>query len=339
MRNRSGRRTLANTMVDMDATTAFLRRHDWHGAIRTPLAGDASTRRYERLIQDDRRALLAIIPPGESHDDFIKIAGLLNDAGLSAPNILAVDPGQGQLLVEDFGDDTYSALLDAGAPALPLYELATDALIHLHRNFNAPPTTDLPVFDQVLFLQQTMLFCETYLPTVLGPVDETIKNDSRDAWETPLDQALTVPQSLLLRDFHAGNLFRLPERPGVRACGLIDFQDAGIGPVSYDLVSLLQDARRDVGEDVAAACLSRYCAAFPGMDGAAFETSYAVLAAQRHVRVIAVFARLAAQGRPEYLEHLPRLWRFLNQALVHPALSDVAAWFREYVPAAIEAEQ
>ncbi len=326
-------------MVGRGEDAAFMRRQGWHDAIRTPLAGDASTRRYERLIQGDRRALLAIVPPGESHDDFIKIAGLLNDAGLSVPIVLAVDPGQGLLLVEDFGDDTYSALLDAGAPALPLYELATDALIHLHRNFSAPPPTDLPVFDQVLFLQQTMLFCETYLPTVLGPVDETIKNDFRDAWETPLDQALVVPQSLLLRDFHAGNLFRLPERPGVRACGLIDFQDAGIGPVSYDLVSLLQDARRGVGEEVAAACLSRYCAAFPEMDGAAFETSYAVLAVQRHVRVIAVFARLAAQGRPEYLEHLPRLWRLLNQALAHSALSEVAAWFRQHVPAAVEADQ
>ncbi|HJM93553.1 MAG: phosphotransferase [Alphaproteobacteria bacterium] len=326
-------------MVDPDGAAIFLRRQGWHGAGRMPLAGDASTRRYERLIQGDRCALLAFVPPGESHDDFIKIAGLLHAVGLSAPKIMADDPNQGLLLVEDFGDGTYSALLDGGVAALPLYELATDALIHLHRNFTAPPAADLPVFNQELFLQQTMLFCETYLPSVLGAVDETIKDDFRAAWEMPLAQASQVPQSLLLRDFHAGNLFRLPDRPGARACGLIDFQDAGTGPVSYDLVSLLQDARRDVGGEVTAACLPRYRAGFPKTDGVAFETSYAVLAAQRHVRVIAVFARLAAQGRPEYLEYLPRLWRLLNEALTHPALAGVAAWFGAHVPAAVQIDQ
>ncbi|MBT3370198.1 MAG: phosphotransferase [Rhodospirillaceae bacterium] len=323
-------------MVGTAGIAAFLRQQGWHDASRAPLAGDASTRRYERLMQDDRRALLATVPPGESHDSFVKIAGLLHAVGLSAPTVLAADPDQGLLLVEDFGDGTYSALLQAGAPPLPLYELATDALLHLHQHFIA---ADLPVFDQAVFLRQTMLFCETYLPSVLGPVGETIKDDFRAAWQAPLGRALAVPQSLLLRDFHAGNLFRLPARPGVRACGLIDFQDAGIGPVTYDLVSLLQDARRDVGEAVTAACLSRYCAGFPEASGAAFETSYAVLAAQRHVRVIAVFARLADQGRPEYLEYLPRLWRLLNQALSHPALAGVAAWFGAHVPAAVQTGQ
>ena len=188
------------------------------------------------------------------------------------------------------------------------------------------------MFDSDRFLQQTMLFCETYLPETLGPVDEAVIADFGQAWTAPLRQAMAVPQSLLLRDFHAGNLFHLSDRPSVGACGLIDFQDAGIGPVTYDLVSLLQDARRDIAGDVTADCLARYRAAFPGTAQVDFEASYAVLAAQRHVRVIAIFSRLAAQGKPGYMAHLPRLWRLLNQALRHPALAPVAAWFEANIP-------
>lgn len=326
-------------MVSPEQATNFLAAEGWHEANREPLAGDASTRRYERLVQGDRRALLAMLPPGERHDDFVLIAGLLHGVGLSAPRILAAGRDHGLLLVEDFGDDTYTALLDGGADAQPLYELAVDALIHLHRTFAGPAGTALPKFDQNLFLEQTMLFCETYLPTVLDTVDEAAVRGFEAAWRAPLARAMAVPQSLLLRDFHAGNLFLLPGRAGARACGLIDFQDGGIGPVTYDLVSLLQDARRDVPAGITAACLARYGAAFPELDQAAFETSYAVLAAQRHVRVIAIFTRLADQGKPGYLEYMPRLWRLLARALTHPALAEVAAWFEVHLPAAVQAGQ
>ncbi len=326
-------------MVSPDQTAIFLRRQGWHEARREALAGDASSRRYERLVQGERRAILAMLPPGEHHDDFNLIAGLLQDVGLSAPRILAAERDHGLLLVEDFGDDTYTALLDGGADARPLYELAVDALIHLHRNFAAPAGTELPIFDQSLFLKQTMLFCETYLPSVFETVDEAAVRAFKAAWRSALAPAMAVPQSLLLRDFHAGNLFLLPERAGVRACGLIDFQDGGIGPVTYDLVSLLQDARRDVPAQISAACLTRYRAAFPELEQTAFETSCAVLAAQRHVRVIAIFARLAGQGKPGYLQHMPRLWRLLTRALAHPALAGVAAWFEAYLPAAVQTGQ
>ena len=319
--------------MNADKVAAFLRRHGWSEASRAPLAGDASARRYERLTRDGQRALLMLAPPDGMLADFISIAGLLHGMELSVPQILAAEPGQGMLLVEDFGDDTYAALLDGGAAPLPLYERAVDALIHLHRNFTAGPEAGaLPRFDNDRFLEQTMLFCETYLPGAVGPVDAATANAFRQAWKAPLSQATAVPQSLLLRDFHAGNLLCLPDRAGVRACGLIDFQDAGIGPVTYDLVSLLQDARRDIPDDVTAACLARYRAAFPDIDGKAFEASCAILAAQRHVRVIAVFARLADQGKPAYLDHLPRLWRYLDAALRHPALAEVAVWFEAHLP-------
>jgi hypothetical protein len=320
----------------MVSAAAFLQRHGWRGAHRTALPGDASARRYERLRLGDRRALLMLAPRDDTAADFMAIAGLLNGVGLSVPEILAADPDQGLLLVEDFGDGTYTALLDGGAEALPLYQLAVDALIHLHRTFGADahtaPLPDLSVFDAERFLQQSMLFCDSDLPGAMGPLEGAVADSFSQAWKTALSQAMSVPQSLLLRDFHAGNLFHLAGRPSVRACGLIDFQDAGVGPVTYDLVSLLQDARRDIADDVTAACLARYRAAFPDIAPADFATSYAVLAAQRHVRVIAIFSRLARQGKPGYLDHLPRLWRLLDQALQHPALAQVAAWFDVNVP-------
>lgn len=309
----------------------FLDRHGWAGAEATALAGDASGRHYERLERDGRTALLMRAPPEAMTPAFIAIAELLTGAGLSAPRVLAAAPDDGLVLLEDFGDDTYTALLDGGAAAAPLYHLATDTLIHLHQNFSG--TTELPIFDSARFLEQTMLLCE------VCPREENAGKSFSRAWAGPLARAMAVPSSLLLRDFHAGNLFHLPDRPGVRACGLIDFQNAGIGPVTYDLVSLLQDARRDVVRDVVSSCLDRYCAAFPDLDRAAFDASYAILAAQRHVRVIAVFNRLSGQGKPGYLEHLPRLWRLLGRALGHPALGAVAVWFENHMPPAIQAGQ
>jgi hypothetical protein len=308
-----------------------LRRQGWADAVRRPLAGDASSRRYDRLSKAGGTAVLMRAPPEAMTPAFIAIAKILANLGLSAPGILAASAEDGMVLLEDFGDDTYTVLLDGGAAAAPLYLLATDALIHLHRRFTG--AASLPIIDRARFLDQAMLFCDICKP------DEGAAESFRRAWTGPLDTAVAVPSTLLLRDFHAGNLFHLPQRPGVRACGLIDFQDAGIGPVSYDLVSLLQDARRDVAKDIAAACLEHYCAAFPDIDRAAFDASCAILAAQRHVRVIAVFNRLSGLGKPGYLEHLPRLWDLLHRALGHPALGDVAVWFQEHFPPAVEASQ
>lgn len=335
---------MIESMVGPNEVAAFLHRHGWGDADRRPMAGDASARRYERLYRagnkDAGQGLLMLAPPGPMATEFITVAAILDSLGLSAPRILAAEPDLGLALVEDFGDDTYTALLDHGIPPLPLYELAVDSLIHLHRHFSPDgAAARLPVFDRELFLNQTMLFCESYLPTVLDTVDDQAIESFRQAWTAPLEQALTVPNSLLLRDFHAGNLFHLSDRPGVRACGLIDFQDAGVGPVTYDMVSLLQDARRDVPARVTAACLARYTAAFPNLDPGLFEISYNVLAAQRHIRVIAIFARLAGQGKPDYMAYLPRLLALLGQALGHPVLEDLAIWFDRHLNAVIEIGQ
>ncbi|PPR69285.1 MAG: hypothetical protein CFH00_00350 [Alphaproteobacteria bacterium MarineAlpha1_Bin1] len=309
----------------------FLARHGWSGARRIPLTGDASNRCYVRLVRGGETALLAQSPADGLAAEFIAIAEILTSIGLSAPRIIAAEPAQGLILQEDFGDETFTALLGSGVEVAPLYCLATNALIHLHQQF--APKTRLPVFDTQRFLEQTMIFCD-HGP---GQTDNPLKRSQfKDAWRDPLEQATSVPQSLLLRDFHAGNLIHLPKRPAVKACGIIDFQDAGTGPVTYDLASLLQDARWPVPHQLAVDCLTTYTRAFPDMDRNTFDISYAVMAAQRHVRVIAVFHRLAEQGKPDYLVHMPHLWRLLVAMFAHPALEDVAAWFEAHLPTAVQ---
>lgn len=309
-----------------DLAAAFVADAGWGAAEWRPLAGDASSRRFARLRRaDGGTAVLMDAPP--PHNDlaaFARVAGLLRGLDLSVPAILRADAGRGFLLVEDFGDAVFASLLDAGADPLPLYELAVDMLIALHRRFEG--ADDLPRYDAELFAEQAALFADLFAPSADRAAFIA-------AWRQALAAADALPRSLLLRDCFAGNLLHLPDRRGVQACGLLDFQDAGVGPVAYDLMSLIEDARRDVPEAVAEAALDRYLAAFPAIDRGDFETACAALAAQRHTRIIAVFTRLArTAGKDAYLQHLPRCRRMLRQRLTHPALSEVDAWIRAHTP-------
>ena len=306
---------------------AFLAPLGLGGAARRPVTGDASSRRYQRIVPEGRAPLILMQAPDPAREllPFIEIAGRLAAAGLSVPEILAADPAAGLLLLEDFGSETFSAALDGGADPAPLYRLATDVLIALHRS--AVDVAGLPVFDQSAFLAQV-----TLLPEMVFPGDARIHFDFETSWRAVLPSALAGPSSLLLRDYHAGNLMRLAGRPGVRACGLLDFQDAGAGPAAYDLISLIEDARRDLPDALAQALFEHYLAAFPALDRAAFRAAAGVLAAIRHTRVIAVFLRLARNGKPEYLRHLPRVWGYLDRHLALPELAPVAGWFARHLP-------
>jgi N-acetylmuramate 1-kinase len=320
----------------------FLAAHGWGGARRTPLAGDASVRRYERLEDAGRRAILMDSPaPAEDVVPFIAVGGLLARTGLSVPAILAEASGDGLLLLEDFGDDTFSRLLAAGEDAAALYALAVDALILLHRRFDPadPAAAALPLYDEATFLDQVMLFADAYLPAAFGrPPSPAERTGLAEAWRSVLPAAAALPRSLLHRDFHVDNLMRLPGHEGASACGILDFQGAGIGPVCYDLVSLLEEARRDVPAPLAAAMTERYLTAFPALDRAAFADACAVTGAVRHARIVAVFARLwLRDGRPGYLGHLPRVWRLLEARLAHPALAPVRLWFDRHLPPAARA--
>ncbi|WP_207461427.1 phosphotransferase [Azospirillum sp. SYSU D00513] len=327
----------------VDAIAAFLARNGLGGARRTPLAGDASARRYERVEKPGGGTVILVDTPAPADDlvPFIVIGETLRRLGLSAPEILAAEVEAGLAIQEDFGDDTLSRLLGAGEDPHALYALATDALIALHRDFPPAEATrlGLPRYDAPLFTEQVALLAEVYVPAATGksPSDAALA-DFAAAWGRVVPAACDGPQSLLLRDYHVDNVMRLP-RPGVRAAGLIDFQNAGLGPVAYDLVSLLEDARRDVPADLAEAMVARYLAAFPGLDAAAFRRSYAVLGAVRHTRIVAVFVRLALQqGKRAYLTHLPRVWRLLEAQLAKPELAPLAEWFARHLPPGTRAD-
>ncbi|HEY4471110.1 MAG TPA: phosphotransferase [Stellaceae bacterium] len=317
------------------AVAAFLAGCGWEGVRPVPLAGDASFRRYYRLGGNGRRAVLMDAPPPqEDVVSYIAVAKLLRRLGFSAPEIFAEDRTRGFLLIEDFGDDTYTRLLDRGADEPALYTLAVDTLVELQLAVETRGTPDLPAYDAGRLLAEAALLVDWYAPAAFGePLSKPRREEYLDLWRTLLPQAALPGDTLVLRDYHVDNLMLLPDRSGVRGCGLLDFQDAVCGPPSYDLVSLLEDARRDVPADLRRRMTERYLAAFPALDRAAFLRSAAILAAQRNCKILGIFTRLwKRDGKPRYLVHIPRLWRLLEQDLTHPALAPIARWLDRHLP-------
>jgi len=309
----------------------------WADAARRPLPGDASFRRYVRLEGPRGRAMLMDAPPPQENvRPFLAVARLLHRLGLTAPRILAEDTAAGFLLLEDFGDDTYTRRLAAGAAEAPLYALAVDVLVALNRRFDAGHAPELPPYDDERLLAETALLVDWYLPAVTGRATAAaLREEYLVLWRTLLPLARGVPDTLVLRDYHVDNLMRLDGRDGIAACGLLDFQDAVLGPLAYDLVSLLEDARRDVPAALAQAMRERFLAAFPTLDRTAFDRSYAVLGAQRNCKIVGIFTRLCVRdGKPIYLAHIPRVWRLIEQDLRHPALAPLAQWLDRHIPAA-----
>jgi aminoglycoside/choline kinase family phosphotransferase len=306
----------------------FLDAAGWSNATGDPLTGDASARKYFRLQKDKQNAVLMDASSArETVAPFIRINLHLQQLGFSAPVILARDEQKGLLLLEDFGDDTFARLLDSQGDAEKLYTLATDVLIALHQNPRAIPK-DLRTYHPEKMLEDIELFLEWCTPAI----SKAGRAEFRTVWREVLPVAHQVPASLLLRDYHVANLMLLPGREGIRQAGLLDFQDAYQGPITYDLVSLLEDARRDVPEKLGEKMLARYLARSPALDRKAFETSLAILAALRHTRVLAIFERLSRhEGRHDYRKlHSPRVERLLQRALAHPMLAGVKRWMERY---------
>ncbi len=319
------------------ALAGFLAAAGWAGVAPVMLAGDASFRRYYRLTQAARRAVLMDAPPPvEDVGPYIAVAEILRDLGLSAPEIHAEDRPRGFLLIEDFGDDVYTRLLARGADEGALYALAIDTLAALHREVGGRGCPALPTYDETRLLDEAALLADWYAPDVLGAaLPDEVREEYLACWRRILPLSALPETTLVLRDYHVDNLMLLPGRPGVRACGLLDFQDAVCGPASYDLVSLTEDARRDVTEDLRIAMTERYLAAFPELDRAAFARSAAILAAQRNCKIIGIFTRLwRRDGKPAYLAHIPRVWRLLEgDVRREPALRPIADWLDRYLPA------
>jgi hypothetical protein len=314
---------------------AFLAGCGWGDATPAPLAGDASFRRYYRLGDNGRRAVLMDAPPPqEDVVPYIAVAQMLRRLGFSAPEVFAEDRAAGFLLIEDFGDDTYTRLLDRGADEPALYTLAVDTLIELQRAVEARGSPDLPPYDADRLLAEAALLVDWYAPAALGdPLSTARRDEYLDLWRTLLPQAALSGETLVLRDYHVDNLMLLPDRTGVQGCGLLDFQDAVCGPPSYDLVSLLEDARRDVPADLRRRMTERYLAAFPALDRVAFLRSAAILAAQRNCKILGIFTRLwRRDGKPRYLVHFPRIWRLLEEEVAHPTLAPLASWLDRHLP-------
>ncbi len=302
----------------------FLEEAGWGGAAVEPLPGDASFRRYFRVRRgSDHAMLMHAPPPHEDPGPFLHVGRWLCEHGLRAPEIHAERPEQGLVLIEDFGNDRMRDWLDDNAHAEEAtYERAIDALVELH----AHPPGPFEPYDMAVYQREAGLFVEWYCPAMELDVDEA---GWRAAWDAVLAPMLPRqdPGVTVLRDYHAENIMLLAGGDQ----GLIDFQDALVGHPAYDLVSLLQDARRDVDPSLERKMLDRYLAQVDA--GPEFEADYARLGAQRNAKIVGIFARLwMRDGKPRYLPMIPRVWQAMERDLAHPALAPVAEWFAVNIP-------
>jgi aminoglycoside/choline kinase family phosphotransferase len=316
--------------------TTLLADTPFKGAKLHPLAGDASFRRYVRVETPKAVAMLMDAPPQkEDVKPYIAVAEYLHALGFSAPGILARDVPAGLLLLEDLGDDSFTALLkrDAGL-ATELYSAAIDVVAQWHKSgFSNPDALAQPVYDEVMLLREVALLADWFLPQVMGKDRAAaLKPEYMELWQEILDDAPLQTNMWVHRDYHADNLMWLPKRAGIKRVGLLDFQDGVYGDAAYDLVSLLEDARRDVPLPLASAMLARYIE-MAGCDRERFMTAYAVLGAQRNSKIVGIFARLAARDKkPHYLNFLPRVWGHLEHDLGHPALAKLRRWTDLHIP-------
>ncbi|MEH6662519.1 MAG: phosphotransferase [Parasphingorhabdus sp.] len=311
------------------AAAEFLQQNGWNNARISPVAGDASFRRYFRVEDGDRKAILMDAPP--PHEDpkpFIDIAEYLVGAGFAAPEIFARDLGQGLVLLEDFGDQRMREHLDDHPEDEDaIYRRVIDLLRDLHK----APAATLPPYDEAQYLREVKLLTEWYCPAQQLDVDS---EGFEAIWREILAPVIAAQERpvTVMRDYHAENIMLLDDG----RLGLLDFQDALMGHPAYDLVSMLQDARRDVPNELEENMLGYYLADHDADAASEFRSHYAILGAQRNTKIIGIFVRLCMRdGKQRYLDFLPRMWRLLEKDLRHPALAPVAKWFDQNIPAAV----
>jgi hypothetical protein len=349
----------------------FLCGAGWKDAALSPLPGDASTRRYIRLHRGSKSAMLMDQPQGAEAPQspsnatpdqrralgynavarlagadcarFVAVADFLRERGLSAPHVYAADMKNGFVLIEDLGDDLYANVLSNGhaGEEHALYGAAIDALARLHAE-TAPTGLGngklLHAYDETALLAETDLMTEWFIPLALDrTASEDEREEHRGLWRETLRPVLATPPVFVHRDYHAQNLFWLPQREGAARVGMIDFQDAVAGTASYDLISLLEDARRDVALELAEAMMQRYIEARrktdAAFDGDAYRAQAAAVAAQRNAKIAGIFARLYKRdGKPRYLSYLPRVWGYLERDLQYPALAPLRRWYDRKIP-------
>lgn len=310
------------------AREAFLARVQPSSARLEALPADASFRRYFRVVDGDAPLMLMDAPPDrENVRPFVQVATHLLALGLSAPRILAEDESSGFLLLEDLGNDTFTNLLAEGADETALYDVAVDVLAYLHGHADNA-AIDLPPYDEATLLGEASLLTEWYLPALTGaPCPAPAHEAWLAAWRLVFASLPTTPSVFVHRDYHVDNLMRLAGRDGVAACGLLDFQDALIGSPAYDLVSLIEDARRDLTPGLGEHIRDRYLSALPDTDARSLDAWCHALGAQRHAKVAGIFVRLRDRdGKSGYIRHLPRVLRLFRRTIAHPVLAPVQRW-------------
>ena len=351
----------APRVQQMKSIDRILGQSNWRGADRAHLAGDAGHRVYERLSRNGETALLVLSPPrpdgppvrmgkpysaiarlAEDVKPFVGMALALDNLGFSAPAILAADLKAGLLIIEDFGD---AFIAEAGAPLPERYADAVAVLAKLH-GLETPDKVSvtgdiehkIPPYDLEALLIEVELMPDWYLPHV---VRKNISSAARatfvNLWKTVLTDLVQEPVTWTLRDYHSPNLMWLPAREGIKRIGLLDFQDAVMGHPAYDVVSLLQDARVTVDDRLELQLLSHYARlrkeGDPTFALSSFAQAYATLGAQRATKIMGIFARLQVRdGKPQYLEHLPRIEAQLQRCLAHPVLSELKGWYQQNLP-------
>ncbi len=359
----TGQGNWAGRLDRFTAAQHFIAESGWADARHAYVNGDASPRSYARLSRSGGTAVLMDWPKApdgppirgglpysriahlaEDVRPFVAIAEALRECGLSAPEIYAADLDRGFLLIEDFGDAVFTRLAAEGADLLPLYRLAVDALLHLR--LRKPPAKmavdggpySLPAYDRTALSIETELLVDWFLPALRG--DETpvaVRDAFADLWGSQFDWLASQPSGWVLRDYHSPNLVLRDGRTDLDRLGILDFQDALLGHPAYDLVSLLQDARLDLPLDLEPELLAYYCkqaaAHEPRFDEPAFLRAYRLLGAQRNTKILGIFARLARRdGKRAYLQHMPRVARYLESDLKHGDLVALKSWYDRELP-------
>jgi len=359
---------MISTTDNMIARRAeFLAKAGWADAHMHPLTGDASSRSYERLTRVGQSALLMNAPPGAETaacppdanankrrnlgynamarlagpnlHAFVSISERLRVAGLSAPDIYVVDPENGFALIEDLGDDLYTNAIASGADELQLYRTAIDALITLRSAKLKPVINDqyrMLNYDDLAMKAEVDLLPEWYWEHKAStPIAPDLKIEYQALWSDIINN-ISAPHLMVLRDFHAENLLWLPDRKAAARVGVIDFQDGLYGHAAYDLVSLLEDARRDVDPLIAEKTLTYYCqqaSGFTDFDEERLRSDYAILGAQRNSKILGIFARLIKRDqKPRYLQFIPRVEAHFRRNLLHPELTRLKKFFQKSLP-------
>jgi N-acetylmuramate 1-kinase len=358
----TGSGLFAARLARAKAVHELLDRSGWSGAERIYMQGDASARSYERLVHPDgARAILMISPPrpdgppiryGKSYSaiaklaedirPFIAISEGLREQGLSAPGIFAFDLAAGLAVIEDLGDEPFTR---ENGIIEERYAVAIAALARLHGATLADTlpvdnkeTYRIPVYDIDALSIEVELLLDWYVPYIAcAQLSSGAKATFVNLWREAVQFVLAARPTWTLRDYHSPNLLWLAGRQGIARVGIIDFQDCVLGHAAYDVVSLLQDARVDVPQDVELKLLAQYAWARreedAGFDMSAFARAYAILGAQRATKILGIFARLDERDqKPQYLVHLPRVEKYLSKNLGHPALADLKLWYEEHLP-------